>query len=256
MIHLPALPGAPNYDGQRTGEIARQAVEDVEAIQDGGLDGALLQNSNDHPPARRVPAVTVAAYTAVAAEVSGAAAIPIGINVLKSDPAATIGIAVVVGARFVRLKTYVGAEIGAEGLTQGCAAEAIRLRRQLSAEDELEIWADAVQPTSRSLAGISPTDAARWCVEFGHADRLIITGDSLEDSLTIIKQIRSTVSVPVILGGGVEPGSVHRGLDESDGLIVGRYLREGGLSGPIVPSRIHALVTAVRASLQAASPRG
>ncbi len=244
MIHLPPLPGAPNYGGQAVPSIAEQAAQDARTLQQGGLDGLLIQNSNDHPPVVRVPPATVAAYAVIALEVSRAATIPLGINVLKSDPAATIGIAVAVGARFVRLKAYVGAEVGAEGLVQGCAAEAIRLRRELMAEDQVEIWADAIQPTSRHLAAVSPVEAARWCVEFGHADRVIVTADSLDGSLAVIKDARRHVAIPLILGGGVEPETAPRAIEGSDGLIVGRYLRGGSLAGAVERQRVDAFLEA------------
>lgn len=238
MIHLPPLPGAANYGGRPVPAIAEAAVRDAAALQEGGLDGILIQNSNDHPPLVRVPPATVAAYSVIARDVARMLWVPLGINVLKSDPAATLGIAKAVGARFVRLKVYVGAEIGAEGLVQGCAAEAIRLRRELAAERDLEIWADATQPTGRSMPPITAVEAARWCVEFGHADRVVVTGDDLEGSLAIIDQVRQHVSVPLILGGGVDPGSARHALDGSDGLIVGRYLRGGTLAGPVDQLRV------------------
>ena len=244
MIHLPSLPGAPNYGGQPVTTIAALAAQDARVLQDAGIDGVLIQNSNDHPPVPRVPTATVAAYAVVAAEVARVLTIPVGINVLKSDAAATIGIAAAVGARFVRLKGYVGTEVGAEGLVQGCAAEAIRLRRELSAEDALEIWADALQPTSRSVSGISPVEAARWCVEFGHADRVVIMGGSLDESLLVIREARGHVPVPLILGGGVEPTTARRALEGSDGLIVGRYLRAGGLAGPVERQRVNEFLDA------------
>ncbi|MBA3852217.1 MAG: phosphorybosylanthranilate isomerase [Chloroflexi bacterium] len=244
MIHLPTLPGAPDYAGRPIADIAALAAQDARILQDGGVDGILLQNSNDHPPVPRVPAATIAAYAVAATEVARVATIPLGINVLKSDAPATIGIAVAVGARFVRLKGYVGAEVGAEGLVQGCAAEAIRLRRELLAEDTLEIWADAVQPTSRSISGVSAVELARWCVEFGHADRVVITADSLDESLMLIAESRRHVSVPLILGGGVQPATARRALHGSDGLIVGRYLRAGSLTAPVDQARVESLVEA------------
>lgn len=253
MIHLSPLPGAATYDGRAIRAIIEAAVTDAGALQDGGFDGILIQNSNDHPPVVRVPPATVAAYAAIASAVTQAVDIPLGINVLKSDAAATIGIAKAVDARFVRLKVYVGAEMGAEGLVQGCAAEAIRLRRDLLAERHLEIWADAVQPTGRPVVPISPVDAARWCVEFGHADRVVITGDDLVGSLAIIDEVRRYVSVPLILGGGVEPESAGLALSGSDGLIVGRYLRGGTLDRPVDRLRVAEFREAADASRRVAT---
>nr|MBA3307661.1 hypothetical protein [Chloroflexota bacterium] len=52
------------------------------------------------------------------------------------------------------------------------------------------------------------------------------------------------VSVPLILGGGVEPATARRALDGSDGLIVGRYLRAGSLTAPVDQARVESLVEA------------
>lgn len=246
MIHLPSLPGAAGGGEWSVERIIEFACADAHAVAAGGMDAILLQNAQDHPPRKTVPAATIAAYAVVAAAVRRVTELPIGISVLKSDPAASFAIAVAADACFVRLKTYVGAEIGAEGLVEGCAAEAVRLRRQIGAERRIEIWADAIQPTSRPLGGTSVADLASWCVDFGQADRLIVTGANLDESIQFVEQARSRVGVPVILGGGADAANAERALAASDGLIVGRFLRGGSLAGPISPALVRDVVTAVR----------
>lgn len=248
MIHLPTLPGAPNADDRPVAAIADAACADARQLQEGGIDGLLLQNASDHPPRRAVPRTTVAAYAAVAAAVRRVTDLPLGISVLKSDPEASFGIALAADARFVRLKSYVGVEIGAEGMVMGCAAEAVRLRRELGATDQIEIWADAVQPTSRPLGDVTASELVSWCVAFGKADRVIVTGRSLDESLEIIRDARPLVQTPLIVGGGVEPDRAGDALLAADGVIVGRYLRGGSLTNAIDPDRVREFVWAARSS--------
>lgn len=246
MIHLPSLPGAADGGDLSIERISELACRDARALADGGMDAILLQNAQDHPPRKTVPAATIAAYAVVAAAVRRVTELPLGISVLKSDPAASFAIAVAADARFVRLKTYVGAEIGAEGLVEGCAAEAVRLRHEVGAERRIEIWADAIQPTSKPLGGASVADLASWCVDFGQADRIVVTGTNLAESIQFVEQARSRVAVPVILGGGADEATAERALSASDGLIIGRFLRGGSLAGPISPTLVRAVVAAAR----------
>lgn len=245
MVHLPPLPGAPNDEGASVEAIAERAVREARLLDEGGFDGILLQNANDHPPSRTIPPASLAAYACVAREVRAATALPLGVSVLKSDVDATFAIARAARADFVRLKTYVGAEIGAEGIVEGCAAAAIRMRRELGLP-EVEIWADAVQPTGRPLAPLIAADLVRWAFEFGEADRVIITGDTLDQSSALLNEVRSTVGGPLLLGGGVVPETAAAALRAWNGVIVGRYLRGGDLRAPIDAARVADLHAATR----------
>lgn len=245
MIHLPPLPGAPNYDGASVSAIADSACSDARLLEEGGIDAVLLQNANDHPPRKRIPTASVAAYAVIAAAVRRITRVSLGISVLKSDPVASFAIARAADAAFVRLKAYVGVEIGAEGLVEGCAAEAVRIRRE-SCANEVEIWADAIQPTSRPLGVVDVGELASWCVAFGEADRVIVTGPTLDASLALVAEARTRVSVPIVLGGGVDPAHARQAYAAADGVIVGRYLRGHSLSAAIDPARVREFMSAAR----------
>src|SRR4051794_35393565 len=84
VIHLPALPGSPRYDA--TVPLRDFVLRDAEALAGGGVDALMLENFGDVPfyPGR-VPAHTVAAMTALAAEVRRHVPnLPLGINVLRN----------------------------------------------------------------------------------------------------------------------------------------------------------------------------
>lgn len=245
MVHLGPLPGAPNDEDASVDAIVERAVQDARMLDAGGFDGILLQNANDHPPSRAVPAASLAAYACVAREVRNQTALPLGVSVLKSDVDATFAIARAARADFVRLKAYIGAEVGAEGLLEGCAAAAIRMRRTLGLS-QVEIWADAIQPTSRPLVPLAAADLVGWALEFGEADRVIITCDTFDQSSALMDEVRSTVTGPLMLGGGVVPATAAAAVRTWDGVIVGRYLRGGDLRAPIDAARVAELREAAR----------
>lgn len=245
MVHLGPLPGAPNDGGGSIDGVIDQAVTDARLLVEGGFDALLLQNANDHPPTRSICASSLAAYACVAREVRGLTVLPVGVSVLKSDVEASFAIARAAELDFVRLKGYVGVEVGAEGIVEGCAAAAIRLRRTLGLSN-VEIWADAVQPTSRPLQPVTAIDLVTWAFDFGEADRVIITGETLEESAALLNEVRSSVTRPLVLGGGVLPNTVAAALAEWDTVIVGRYLRGGDLRAPIDPARVSELRAAAR----------
>ena len=60
----------------------------------------------------------------------------------------------------------------------------------------------------------------------GHADALIPTGHSAEDSLARIREVKAAVPDAVVLaGGGTTHQNVGRFLAECDGVIVGSSLK-------------------------------
>src|SRR5439155_12457214 len=91
--------------------------------------------------------------------------LPLGVNVLKNDAEAALAVAAAIGAEFVRLKVYVGAVLGAEGLVEPAAPIALRMRQRLGTSTEL--WADLFDRTSVPLASQPLAQLAEWAVKFG-----------------------------------------------------------------------------------------
>src|SRR4051794_7613276 len=116
MLHLPPLPGSPMYSQDRP--IGEVVIRDAEALAGGGVNGLMLENFGDVPfyPGR-VPAHTVAAMTAIAAEVRRRfPELPLGINVLRNDGCSAMAIAAAVGAHFVRVNILCGARLADQGI--------------------------------------------------------------------------------------------------------------------------------------------
>jgi hypothetical protein len=226
MLHLPPLPGIPNYLGTPTAEIVDQAVSDAATLSAAGFTHLLLQNSSDVPAQTTVATSTIAIMTRIAAEVTAATDLPLGINVAHNDGPGALAIAYAVDAPFIRVKVLTGAAVGPDGIMPGCGLATAELRSRLGAD--IEIWADVNEATSLPLtARADDCWAAVEAVKFGGADVLIVTKDSgVADALDVIGRIRERVpGVPILVGGRVTPETIEATRAGADGAIIGGALK-------------------------------
>ena len=110
-------------------------------------------------------------------------------NILKNDAPGALAVAAAVGADFVRLKVYVGAVLGAEGVLAPSAVDALRTRQRLGSSTE--IWADLFDRTSVPLVAQPLAQMAEWATKFGGAAVVIVTGDSWAATLNMARTARS-----------------------------------------------------------------
>ena len=83
MAHVPALPGAPDYDSQMGMQKLHDWVaRDVEALQTGGVDAIMFGNEFDSPYVLKAPPEGLAALTAVVTEAREILKVPFGVNYL------------------------------------------------------------------------------------------------------------------------------------------------------------------------------
>jgi membrane complex biogenesis BtpA family protein len=165
MVHLRALPGSPQWAG-RMDEVIGAALADARTLEVAGVDALLVENHGDVPfTSGRVDAATVAAMAVTVAEVRHAVALPIGVNVLKSDGLSALAVAVATGASFIRVNVHVGAVVTDQGLVQSQAYETLRFRRLLGAD--VKILADVQAKHGLPLAPFPLEQEARDCVSRG-----------------------------------------------------------------------------------------
>lgn len=256
VIHLPPLPGSPRHRGGMTAVLAKVEA-DARALAAAGFDLAMVENFGDTPFfAGAVPAVTVSAMTACAMAARGAApALPLGINVLRNDVASALSIAAVVDAACVRVNVLVGARVTDQGVVEGRAAEALRLRAALGAE-KTAIWADV---DVKHAAPLAPRDVGEEAVEAHEramADAILVTGAATGARVDLTKLAavrRALPRCPVFVASGALPEDLAALAEHADGVIVGSALRKGGVAGgPIDAGRAKAFAKAFRAAFGAA----
>lgn len=228
MVHLPALPGAPRWQGDME-RVLDLALADANALVEGGFRSLMVENYQDipfHPG--RVPAVTVAAMTAVITEIRRVFPDhPLGVNVLRNDVASALGIAVATGASFVRVNVHTGAMVTDQGSIEGQAWHTLRLRRELGA-DKVAILADLRVKHARPLAERPLAEEAQDLRLRGLADAIILTGVATGSgaSATELALVREVLpECPLIIGSGLTAATVSEFFPLADAGIVGSSLK-------------------------------
>jgi membrane complex biogenesis BtpA family protein len=248
MVHLLPLPGSARWAGSMT-DVVDAALADARALVDNGMDALLVENHGDAPfTTGRVDASAVAAMAVAADAIRRAIPhVPLGINVLKNDARSALGIAIAVGAAFVRVNVHAGAVLADQGVVHSDAHGTLRERRLLGA-DRIRIFADVQGKHAVPLAPVELEQEARDLVHRGLADALIVTGRATGDPTPLgdVKRVRGAVpDVPVLVGSGVTPEAIAETLSVADAVIVGTSVKHGGdVRKAVDPARVRRLVAA------------
>jgi hypothetical protein len=247
VVHLLPLPGSPRPSPGLSALLER-AVRDAAALAEGGADAVIVENFGDAPfDAERVPPATVATMTRVALAVQGAApSLSLGLNVLRNDALAALGIAAAVGAEFIRVNVHVGAMVTDQGLIQGRARETLLERNRLGAQ--VRVAADVLVKHAVPLGSPTLEEVAADTASRGLADALVVTGagtgkEADPDHLARLR--RALPSARVWLGSGIRPDNAarFRGLH---GAIVGTWLHRGSdLDQPVDAARVRQMRAAL-----------
>ena len=253
MVHLPALPGAPAFDGDRDA-IYERALEDARRLEDGGVDGLIVENFGDAPfYPENVPNHIVAELTALVGTVTDCVEIPIGVNVLRNDAEAAVSVAAATDAEFVRVNVHVGSAATDQGVLEGRAHETLRLRDRIEAD--VAILADVHVKHATPVGEQDIERAALETVDRGRADGVVVSGPGPGDETALedVERVAETLadpansnSAPIFVGSGVTAATVGDCLEAgADGLIVGTALKEGGkTTNPVSLERVEDLVAA------------
>jgi hypothetical protein len=229
MVHLLAFPGSPKYDS-KTGIDGNLdwAMNDVRALESGGVDALMFCNEFDVPYAKKVGPETVAAMSYIASRVTEKTSIPHGISVLF-DFFATIAIAKATNADFTRV-ILTGAYAGDYGIMDTFGPELLRYRKDIDAE-RVKLFANISGEFGAPMASRPIEMAAKGAVFVGLADALIVQGPmtGMETSIDQIRKVKEMVhDVPVLAGTGVTKDNVEEVLRHADGAIVGTSLKIAG----------------------------
>jgi len=223
MIHLGALPGSPRYEGNMDAVLNR-ARNDTLSLIEAGVDALVIENFNDDPFfTETIAPETIASMTLAAKIVADLAPnTPLGINVLRNSWQAAMGIAAVIGAKFIRINILTDAMITDQGLIQGCSASLLRYRKSLGAE-KVMIFADIESKHAAPLTKRPRNVIAMDMIERGGADALIVSGLTSSDppQLEHLHELRgTTTNTPLIIGSGMSIKTVEL-LKFADATIFG-----------------------------------
>lgn len=250
MVHLPPLPGSPNYDGRGLDPVIEWALRDVDTYQRAGVDGLIVENMWDYPyfVGEDVPPEAMTAQAVAAREVVKAANVPTSINVIHNGGPVTLSIALAAGATFVRICILTGARLWDTGeLDHGCASRLLRHRKNLQAE-HIKIFADVDKKHSLPFPGLDLETHIEW-TDFYLADALIVSGRMTGDAPSLEK-VRKAKELsrgrPLLMGSGTSAENIADFLRHADGAIVGTSIKvDGQGENPVDAQRMAAYMRAV-----------
>ncbi len=252
VVGTRALPGDAAYAGSSAQQLVEEALEEARVMAGEGIDALMLQNIAALPTGRRTGALSIAWMTRIAGEIRRHVDVPLGISCLEDDPVAVLSIADAVEAAFVRLKVYVGAMVGPDGIREGSAHAAQTFLRDLASRPA--IYADVYDRTRTPLGTQTLGEMVHEATWFGRADGLVLTGRHHAETLEFLREGRRHATVPLLAGGGATPETIGPLLESADGVIVATYLkRDGQLLNPVDRTRVRALMNA--AAAQRGRPR-
>lgn len=250
VVHLAALPGAPRFGGS-VEAVLEAAEADSAALAQGGCDAIVVENFGDVPfRAGAVDPETVATMALAVDRVARrAGGLPVGVNVLRNDARAALGLCAATGAAFARINVHTGAAVTDQGLIVGSADVTLRERARLGLDCAL--LADVHVKHAEPLAGGSIRDAARDAAARGLADGLIVSGSgtgSPPAAATLAAVREACPGTPLLLGSGLTPDNVGSLGPSIDAAIVGTWLKvDGRVDRPVDPARVSRLVAALSA---------
>lgn len=250
MVHLKALPGSPAYQNDM-GQVIRAARADLAALQEGGVDGVMIENFFDAPFFKdNVPPETIAGMTRVISILRQETPLPLGVNVLRNDGMAALAIATACDCQFVRINQLSWAMLADQGILEGKAAQIARYRKSLGSK--VLIFTDCLTKHAVPLAPMEMQWVALDTWERGGADALVVSGKATgyATDLGDVRAARAGAPDSVILiGSGVTAESAPDFLPYVDGVMVGTWLKvDGKVENPVDVARVRAVVKAARGS--------
>jgi membrane complex biogenesis BtpA family protein len=250
MVHLLPLPGAPGYTGYGMDLVIERALQDAQALVEGGVDALMVENMWDLPyyVGADVPPEEMTAQAVAARAVVEAVDVPVGINVIHNGGVVTLSIAVAAGADFIRVCLLTGARVWDTGeFDHGCAADLIRKRKELHAE-HIKLLADVDKKHSVGFPGLDLATHIEW-TEFYLADALVVSGRMTGDApeLEKVRRAKELATRPILMGSGTTAENIADFLQYADGAIVGSSLKVDGVAdNPVDVERVKRYMETVR----------
>jgi len=244
MIALPPLPGYPEFT--TIDAIVEHALADLEQLEAGGVSGALVENDFDQPHTMIGGAEVHAAMTRVTREVVARARVPIGVEVLLNDWRASLAVAAMTGARFIRIDFFVDRVMTKLGPFEPEPEAVLEYRQHIRAE-HIQIFADVQVKYSTPIGGPKPlAQSVREAAAAG-ADAVVVSGSEtgIGPDPADLRDARGPL--PVLIGSGLDPTNAATLVPLADGAIVGTSLRSGrGPTDHVIFEQVQRLVRAVR----------
>ncbi|HVN77574.1 MAG TPA: BtpA/SgcQ family protein [Terriglobia bacterium] len=230
MCHMLALPGDPGFDvAGGIGRVIERARIDLEALQEGGVDGVMFSNEASLPYLTRVEPITYVTMARIIGELHSGIKVPFGVNVLW-DPKASVDVAMATGAQFVR-EIFTGIYASDFGLWNTNCGEVVRHQHAIHAE-HIKLLFNIVPESAVYLGHRDVAEVARSTVFNTRPHALCVSGltAGVASSIEILRRIKNAVpDTPVLANTGVRSDNLSEQLEVSDGAVTGTAFKREGI---------------------------
>ena len=238
VVHLKPLPGAPLYEGDMDA-IVENALRDAHALEEGGVDGIIVENYNDVPFRKVVKEPeTIAAMGIVVKTIVDEISLPVGVSFLRNSAVEALGIAYVTGAKFIRVNVYVDNIETDSGIIEAAAPDVLRYARKLGAK--IGILADIHVKHGSPLGSRSLEEVYKDAFHRGLASAVIVTGPRTGEppNINTLVALQRVKIGPILIGSGLSIENIDL-LRYSDGAIVGTFFKKNGITrNPVDKNRV------------------
>ncbi len=228
MIHVPALPGTPE-NKLSSEEIIAKCICEAEIYKKYGLTTLMIENMHDIPYTKNIGPEIITLMSIIGREIKKLG-LYCGIQILAAANKEAIATAKASGMDFIRAEGFVYAHVADEGYIESCAGDLLRYRKSISAENVLIFTDVKKKHSSHAITSDVSIAETAHTAEFFLSDGVIVTGVSTgtEADLEEVKQVKSTVHIPVLIGSGISTENLKNYYNHSDIFIVGSYLKKNG----------------------------
>lgn len=254
MVHLRPLPGSPGYDPIQMGmdKIISIAVEEAKILEAAGVDGVQVENMWDIPYLKSgdIGYETAAALAVGIHEVKRSVSIPVGAECHMNGADCAMACAVAAGARWIRVFEWCNAFISQSGFIDAMGAKVSRLRSSLKADQILALCDVNVKHGSHYIIHDRSVAEQAMDIESQNGDAVIVTGFDTGTPPTVenITKCKQAVSLPILIGSGLNSGNAAELLAVADGAIIGSWFKEGNnWKNPVSYERTREFMDKVRA---------
>lgn len=225
-VHFPPLLGYADFPGFK--KTLRNALQDIAAFEEGGIDGIILENNYDIPHTEFVSPASALSMSYLIEQIRARTKLPLGASVLWNDYRAALALVKIHNLQFIRVPVFVDTVKTACGVITGNARDVIKTRDACDAAD-VAILTDIHVKHSELLSKFSITESARRAIKAG-SDGLIITGrwTGEQPDLSELARIRAAIGdFPIVTGSGTNAANVTDLFKFANGTIVSTALKAG-----------------------------
>jgi len=225
-IHFPPLFGYPEFPGFDV--CLKNALEDLKAFEDGGVDGIIIENNYDTPHKILVEKETIHLMIELSKEIKRKTELPLGVSVLWNDYEAALTIAKEIGGQFIRVPVFVDNVKTNYGDIFANPKEILEYRKKIEAED-IKLFTDIHVKHAELLDKKTIEESAQEAINSG-SDALIITGKWTGDAPNMeeLERLRNEiVDLPILIGSGAAQDNIKNLFRYADGAIVSTSLKQG-----------------------------